>query len=175
MPAAVIGLPFQIVIVAQHHANPSNPVAPFYAVFIVLWGVTMLEFWKQKEVATAFKWGMIDFERSEGFRSEFNEDGTVKLAGEDVMYFDPRKRRLLYACSFSIIFGICAVVIGVVAAIQEARFQMLRNPQVAIYASYIAAVMNVFQITFFSTVYDYVCKALNDFENHAYVLYAHIK
>lgn len=129
----------------------------------------MLEFWKRKQVESAFKWGMLDFEASEAYRAEFIEDGRVRVAGEEVLYFDPRKRRWLYAYSFGVMLTLCCTVVGVVAGIQRARFVMLQNPQLAEYAVIIAAFMNVVQITFFAQVYFYISTYLNDAENHAYV------
>ena len=38
------------------------------------------------------KWGMGDFERTEAFRAEFQEDEKLFLAGTETLYFDPRKR-----------------------------------------------------------------------------------
>ena len=36
-----------------------------FAVFIVIWAVVMLEFWKRKEKLTVLEWGMIGFEDEE--------------------------------------------------------------------------------------------------------------
>lgn len=36
-----------------------------FSIFIVLWAICMLEFWKRKEKLTALSWGMIDFEKTE--------------------------------------------------------------------------------------------------------------
>jgi hypothetical protein len=36
-----------------------------FSIFIVLWAIVMLEFWKRKEKLTALYWGMIDFEKDE--------------------------------------------------------------------------------------------------------------
>ena len=36
-----------------------------FSMFIVLWAILMLEYWKRKEKLTALYWGMIDFEKSE--------------------------------------------------------------------------------------------------------------
>lgn len=60
---AAIGIPLQIYIVAVN--NFSSPVQIAFAVFIVIWAVIMLEFWKRKEKMTAIEWGMIGFEDEE--------------------------------------------------------------------------------------------------------------
>jgi hypothetical protein len=60
---AFIGIPLQIYIVAIN--NFSSPVQIAFAVFIVIWAVIMLEFWKRKEKMTAIEWGLTGFEDEE--------------------------------------------------------------------------------------------------------------
>ena len=36
-----------------------------FSVFIVIWAIVMLEYWKRKEKLTALYWGMIGFEKNE--------------------------------------------------------------------------------------------------------------
>jgi hypothetical protein len=36
-----------------------------FAIFIVIWAVVMLEFWKRKEKLTVLEWGMIGYEDEE--------------------------------------------------------------------------------------------------------------
>ena len=44
---------------------------PYYAVFVSLWSVFMLEFWKRKQARLALRWGTIGFEKREQPRVEF--------------------------------------------------------------------------------------------------------
>jgi len=44
---AIVGIAFQIVVWVTD--NYSSPVLPFFSIVIVLWAITMLEFWKRKE------------------------------------------------------------------------------------------------------------------------------
>ena len=60
---AILGIPLQIYIVAVN--NFSSPVQIAFAVFIVIWAVIMLEFWKRKEKMTAIEWGLTGFEDEE--------------------------------------------------------------------------------------------------------------
>ena len=46
----------------------------FFAVFVTIWAVCMMEFWKQKEATKAMEWGMADFESEEQDRPEFHGD-----------------------------------------------------------------------------------------------------
>lgn len=60
---ALIGIPLQIYIVAVN--DFSNPSQIGFAIFIVIWAVVMLEFWKRKEKLTSLEWGMTDYEEEE--------------------------------------------------------------------------------------------------------------
>jgi hypothetical protein len=73
---AFIGIPLQIYIVAIN--NFSSPVQIAFAVFIVIWAVIMLEFWKRKEKMTAIEWGMVGFEDE-----EVDRPGTASDDGRD--------------------------------------------------------------------------------------------
>jgi hypothetical protein len=59
----LIGIPLQIYILAVNDFSTPPQIA--YAVFIVLWAIFMLEFWKRKEKLIAVEWGMTGFEDDE--------------------------------------------------------------------------------------------------------------
>lgn len=70
---ALIGFPCQIAVWVM--GDYSAPFLPYYAYFIALWGVVMLEYWKRKEKTKAMEWGTIDFEDNELDRAEFKGRG----------------------------------------------------------------------------------------------------
>lgn len=95
----------------------SNPAAPFYCVFVVFWGVCMLEYWKRREAYVALEQGMTDFERNEPYRPEFQGYESLKLTGEDVFYFDIKKKRKIMCTSFTVVGFLCLLVIATTAAV----------------------------------------------------------
>lgn len=160
---ALLGLLFQLVVIGTN--NVASPVIPFYSLFIVLWGVLMLEFWKRKESYTALKFGMTDFERKETYRAEFEWDEKINLTGEEILYFAPEKRTRLVFESFSIIGSLCLAVVGTTASIYLIRY-VLYGTAVEVGASYIASILNTIQIMVFNAIYASMSEYLTDRENH---------
>ena len=68
IPLAV-GVVFNIVI--WYTGNFSHPVLPFHAIFISIWAIVFLEFWKRKEAVIGMEWGLTDFEQQEMERPEY--------------------------------------------------------------------------------------------------------
>jgi hypothetical protein len=113
-----------------------------FAIFIVIWAVVMLEFWKRKEKLTVLEWGMIGYEDEEQNRPgsppthskplrskplsltdyllylaavEFKgELRKSVINGKEIMHFPAAKRKNLIIESSVIIGVLIAVVIGAV-------------------------------------------------------------
>ena len=135
---AILGVPLQIYVVAINNFSSRFQIA--FAVFIVIWAVIMLEFWKRKEKMTSIEWGMTGFEDEEVnrpgliylfinivdskqnnelfanyFWTEFKGEVQKSLInGKEVMYFPPKKRMVLIAQSSGVIATLILVVVGAV-------------------------------------------------------------
>lgn len=160
---ALIGLPIQIYILAVN--DLSHPVLPFFSVFIVLWAIVMLEYWKRKEKVTAMQWGMIGFESKEVNRPEFK--GKMKkshIDGSEVLYFPQKQRNVYLAQSALAIGSLIMLVIGVLASIYVLRAALA--PSMGADAQTIASILSAVQIQFFNFVYTLVADALAERENH---------
>lgn len=144
----------------------SSPVLPFFAVFMCIWSIVMLEYWKREEQLIAMRWGMLKFEQTEPDRPEFHGE-TIEsfIDGSPMMYFPKAsyKRRIQF--SFFIIMTMVLLVVGVVASIYVIRFALQSGPT-APYASLVASVLNTVQITVFNMIYNNVASRLTDYENH---------
>jgi len=54
---ALLGIiPFLVVLLT--HDGGDNPIVGCYGLFMALWGVVMLEYWKRKQKTIALEWGM---------------------------------------------------------------------------------------------------------------------
>ena len=60
---------FEIVIASLQ--DWTFPVTPFYSVLVSIWSVTMLKFWKRKELTFAMQCGTTKFEEEELDRAEY--------------------------------------------------------------------------------------------------------
>lgn len=161
---AIIGLIFQLVVWGTN--NYSSPVLPFFAVFICIWSIFMLEAWKRQEFRVALRWGMNNFESKELDRPEFKGKLIRSYVdGQELKYFPPQKQNELFCHSMLVIGTMIGMVVGVVAGIYVLRFQ-LQNTDTAPFASLIASVLNTVQITIFNMIYGWLSVKLTKYENH---------
>lgn len=67
---------FGIVVWIQQLATGRMSVSslPVYGVFVSLWSVAFLEFWKRRQTLLATQWGMTGFEKDETARMQFKGD-----------------------------------------------------------------------------------------------------
>src|SRR3546814_8890204 len=81
-----VGLAIQIHVVI---ANDRSAISvPGFAIFISIWAVLMLEYWKRKEKTTALEWGMVGFEDDKKDRPEFfGERMRSFINGQEVLFF----------------------------------------------------------------------------------------
>ena len=161
----VIGLGVELVVASTQ--NLSHPITVFFSIAICIWIVVVCEYWKRREKALALEHGMIDCEKNERERAEFQEDQVVYLAGKEVLYFSHRKKNQLVFKSFFICFVLCGLVIGTTAAIYS--FKIWMSSQSREYneaSSSVASILNVIQINFWGAIYGLIKIRLTDMENH---------
>lgn len=160
---AAIAIPLQIYLLAID--DYSNPVQIAYAIFLALWAVVMLEFWKRQEKLTALKWGMIGFEDSEITRPEYR--GIKKksyIDGKETLHFSSKKRYGLIWQSNIIIWALIAVVIGVVISIYLIRNAL--SGEMGTGAQSVASILNAAQIQIFNFLFQFLAAVLTNRENH---------
>jgi anoctamin-10/anoctamin-7 len=164
---SILGLICQIIVAST--GDFSHPILPFFGLFIAMWSVFMLEFWKRKEVVTAYRWGMEGFEQKQLDRPEFKGDGngTIKsfIDGSDILYFPPQQQAILMCQSFTAIGSLATVVLGAVIAIYVIR-RVMYDTSVGTYSSTVASILNSVQITMFNIIYSKLADSLTERENH---------
>ncbi|CAM9259913.1 unnamed protein product, partial [Ectocarpus fasciculatus] len=161
---AVVGFPIQMYVLAVN--DFSNPVLPFFSVFIVFWAIIMLEYWKRTEKVQALHWGTVGFELKEVDRPEFR--GKLKksvINGKDTVYFPNRIRETYIAQSMAVIASMIMLVIGVVASIYNIRAEVALESGGQT-AQIVASILNAAQIQIFNFLYTIVADALTERENH---------
>jgi hypothetical protein len=162
---AGVGLIFEIVI--AYFQDVDYPIIPFFSLFIVIWGVVMLEFWKRAEAFKALEGGMLGFELEESYRAEFEEEEILNLTGKQVLYFSMKKRNDLITQSFCILILICFAVVGTTACVYEIRNQIAGSSKAGNEsASIVASILNAIQIQIYSMIYSKLADFLTDRENH---------
>ena len=162
---AAIGICVEVAAAALN--NKSHPVVAAFSIYITLWGVYFTETWKRKEVETALKHGMIDFEKREANRVDFNEDEVLHIVGREELYYSQMRKNLKMFLSFLIITFLIACIIITTAFIFVFRaWYSGLSEDASQSASYIAAVMNSVQREIFTLIYNHLSESLTDSENH---------
>lgn len=161
---AIIGLPMQVYIFAT--SDYSATFLPFFSLFISLWAVCMLEFWKRKEKGIALEWGTIDFETDEVDRPDFKGEKIPSFVdGSEIRYFSSKKRSSYICQSITIVTVLIIIVIGIVVGIYIIRFSI--TPSVGVgNAQTIASLANAIQIQILNHIYSFIANALSERENH---------
>lgn len=164
---ALIGFIMQIILLVRilRTGNLDSPVTPFFCLFMVTWGVIMLEYWKREEVETALLWGMTDFEQKQPERPEFQGELIKSFVdGQDTLYFAPEEKRGRSIMSTFIVGSFLMLVLTTVASIYILK-AALRRP-LGSNASSFASILNTVQITVFNILYQGIAVWLTDMENH---------
>lgn len=165
---AIVGLAVEIVVAATSQIN--SPVVPFFSIFVVIWGVCMLEYWKRQERFIALESGMLLYEEREGYRSQFVPDQTLNLSGHDLLYFSEAKRMNLETQSYVIVFVCCCFAVGTTACIYVIQKTIASASEKGYAAApYIASILNSIQVQAYGYLYSKISSFLTDRENHRYV------
>ena len=132
----------------------------FFAVFVTIWAVCMMEFWKQKEATKAMQWGMADFESEEQDRPEFHGDIISSPIDGQVMTYYPETKRSFSqvvggAITFFLILGVMAFI-GVVFWLKGLS---------GLWPDY-ASLINSLGIQIFNAIYNMVAITLTNNENY---------
>jgi hypothetical protein len=160
---SIAGFPIQMYVLVAN--DFSNPVLPFFSIFIVLWAIIMLEYWKRKEKVQAMKWGTVGFELKEVDRPEFRgEMRRSHINGRETVYFPNKIREKYISQSVLAISSLILLVLAVVGAIYVIRAAL--TPDMGSNAQIVASILNAIQIQFFNYIYNMIADALTERENH---------
>uniref|UniRef100_A0A673T4V9 Anoctamin n=1 Tax=Suricata suricatta TaxID=37032 RepID=A0A673T4V9_SURSU len=153
----------------------------FFSVFMALWAVLLLEFWKRKSATLAYRWGCSDYEDIEErprpqFAASAPTTALNPITGEDEPYFPERSRvRRVLAGSVVVVMMVAVVVMGLVSiilyrAIMAILVSRSNNTLLAAWASRIASftgsVVNLIFILILSKIYVALAHVLTRWEMH---------
>lgn len=163
---AVLGFIVQLVIFNAGEFS-SSQYLPAFAIFIALWAIVMLEFWKRRQSTFDMKWGLSNFEKTEHDRPEFKGELIQSfINGDQMLYFAQRRRSYYIIQSFIVLVFLFAVMIGIVVGIYFARFSLQQNGVNSTSSQFIASSLNSLQILAMNSISTRVALILNSRENH---------
>ena len=156
---------FAIQIVVWQAGNYSHPVLPFFGIFISLWAVLMLQFWKRTEKEVAMEWGMLDFETAEPERPEYQGKYLPSpIDGSQLKYYPKSLQKKMVVGSVSVICVLIFMVLGTVAAIYCLQFYL--EGFIGVNSNTVASILNVVQIQVFNLIYSKAADFTTKIENH---------
>mmetsp|Transcript_1336 Transcript_1336/g.1776 ORF Transcript_1336/g.1776 Transcript_1336/m.1776 type:complete len:861 (+) Transcript_1336:116-2698(+) len=165
---SIIGL--IVVVVTYTQGKAEGPLVACYAVFICLWAIFMLEFWKRKQAQVQLHWGMKGIEREQPDRPEFKgEKMSSPVDGSDILYFPPKRQRTITYQSRSVICTCIIIVLGFVAGVFGLRYYLIYispNNFASTHGAKIGSVINGIQINLLNLVYQRIAIWMTDRENH---------
>ncbi|XP_054198322.1 anoctamin-7 isoform X15 [Homo sapiens] len=153
----------------------------FFSLFMALWAVLLLEYWKRKSATLAYRWDCSDYEDTEERpRPQFAASAPMTapnpITGEDEPYFPERSRaRRMLAGSVVIVVMVAVVVMCLVSiilyrAIMAIVVSRSGNTLLAAWASRIASltgsVVNLVFILILSKIYVSLAHVLTRWEMH---------
>jgi anoctamin-10/anoctamin-7 len=145
-----------------------------FALFIAIWSTVYLEYWKRTQCAKSYIWDTQGFEEAEQARPEFygvtkdeitGEDMRDPISGEVSLTYQPYKRYIKYGAGACGIMVALLVVVFSVVGIMIYKIVM-RNTAGSEVAAYTPGIINAAVIGILNTLYGYLAKGLNDWENH---------
>jgi hypothetical protein len=172
-----------------------SPVMPVFAVVMVIWSTFFIEYWKQAQITTAMKWGVIGFEANERDRPQFTGLRIKSpVDGSDFVYFredEKYRRSYIVMATVSMAIAMVFVIVGGTFVLQWymnrpkniQTFTILNFNTTAVLTPLInSLVIAVSRSQFFfvscwmpdelvctqilNACYNSVVYVLNDFENH---------
>ncbi|XP_053072069.1 anoctamin-7 isoform X9 [Acinonyx jubatus] len=159
-----------------------SPVpAPWSSVFMALWAVLLLEYWKRQSATLAYRWGCSDYEDIEErprpqFAASAPTTAPNPVTGEDEPYFPERSRvRRVLAGSTVVVMMVAVVVVCLVSiilyrAITATLVSRSNNTLLAAWASRVASftgsVVNLVFILVLSKIYVALAHILTRWEMH---------
>ena len=155
--------------VGEYNAEKGSdaPYMIFYAAYLCLWAVFMLENWKVVQSKFALEWGMDGYEETEPDMPEFKGERTTSLIdGSPILFFPAAARRKFEMQSIVLVVLMIGVVIGCVASIYIIKDSLVNAGEKVNDAQTIASVINAIQIQVANYLYQLAAWELTKRENH---------
>ena len=151
-----------------------NSLTVFFSVFMAVWTVLFIEFWKREQSKLQFEWDSHDFEKkNEPIRPEFELKVSTKrtnnITGAEEPYIPWRKRITRYFFSASVVLLMICLVLALVVGVIAYRVSILmvfpnkeHKQLVSIMSSISAACINLVIIIILSRFYQWIAVKLTD-------------
>lgn len=165
----LIGIAFEVM--SLYYWNTSRPETPVFAFFILLWFITMMEYWKYEFAILCLKWNLNDTSTSQHAENQsaryafYGDIVPSFINGKDILYFSKYKRMGYYFVSTVVCAIFLALTIAGICGIYYARY-VLVTTKVTHQLEWVVSAMIALQIWVFNLIYYYLAIFLTESENH---------
>ncbi|KAA3681139.1 anoctamin-7 [Paragonimus westermani] len=156
-----------------------HPGTVFYAIFMVMWGVTFLEYWKRKNAKLANRWDVLDYEVEEErprpqYAALCSDLAKNPITGALEPHFPQRRRiarviagllLILLMMVLVIVFIVAVIIYRLLIMLALFKVKLLR-PNAGIYATMSAALVNLVLIMCLGKVYEKLAYKMTQWEMH---------
>ncbi|THD26545.1 Anoctamin [Fasciola hepatica] len=156
-----------------------HPGTVFYAIFIVIWGVTFLEYWKRKNAKLAHRWDVLDYEIEEErprpqYTALCSDFAKNPITGALEPHFPERLRMarvvaglicILLMMVLVMVFIVAVIIYRLLIMVPLFKNELLR-PNAGIYANMSAAMVNLVLIMCLGKVYEKLAYKMTQWEMH---------
>jgi len=166
---------FIVAVITWSQRSTESPLVAAFSLFIALWAVLMMEFWKRRQSVLQLFWGMDDVRKEQLDRPEFTGDElTSPIDGKKILYFPQAERTKLQRESAVILSSLIFVVLIFTGAVFVFRKFMTNgyapsNPGPAwgmTWGSILGSVMMGIQINVMNIIYQKIAIWATNRENH---------
>lgn len=149
-------------------------VGPIFGVLLMIYMTCYLEFWKRRSATLAFKWGVIDFDKREPERPEYEAKETdFNIFTQETFHYYPKEERLkkqliglpavlltiAIACTVMVIILMWKFVQGLLGPDQQ-------SDPFGQWKIVVPSLCNTVAILVFSKIHRILATFLNDWENY---------
>nr|XP_047139556.1 anoctamin-7 [Hydra vulgaris] len=149
-----------------------NDATPMLSVFMSLWSVLYLEYWKRRQHILSYKWHSMNFYEEETLRPEYCEAAVHKHINPVTKAIEPfisKKEYLFKVCGelSVVLLFMCLVIAATVGVIvyRGAVFILLAHSNSKLLVACSASVISLIIINILRNLYKWLAKKLTDWEN----------
>ncbi|RHZ00789.1 hypothetical protein DYB37_008994 [Aphanomyces astaci] len=153
---------------------PKDIVVAITSTLVIIWATIFLKSWKRRAARLALEWGTSNFSTLEQVRPQYvGQMLPSPVTGQPMLYFSKREKSRRRCLTWLLLTCLIALVAAVVTAIFYLQFVMLERgysirvgPTEVVLAGPVTSVANIVQIHAMYYVYNQLCEAMNEYENH---------
>jgi hypothetical protein len=115
----------------MYHGTLDVPYVPLFSLFMAVWSILFLEFWKRRNAELAQRWGVLNYEDEEVVRPQFYGEWKQDASNGELVRVYPRWKRVLkFTITVPVIFGFLVGMVALMIIVFSTRDRLLAQVDV---------------------------------------------